>query len=138
MVQKLRWHGCVTRINSLMPMATSSIYVKQHFDHEAKAQVEEMITLIMEAFVELLNEEDWLTAETKAFAKQKINSMSQKIGYPDYLNDSSAVDVEYKRYSVFDNDYYKTKFMVFYQMVYKFDFTKMRSSSSTKCTKGIF
>jgi predicted metalloendopeptidase len=119
-------------------MATSSIYVKQHFDHEAKAQVEEMITLIMEAFVELLNEEDWLTAETKAFAKQKINSMSQKIGYPDYLNDSSAVDVEYKRYSVFDNDYYKTKFMVFYQMVYKFDFTKMRSSSSTKCTKGIF
>uniref|UniRef100_A0A8L8KAX5 Peptidase_M13_N domain-containing protein n=1 Tax=Heligmosomoides polygyrus TaxID=6339 RepID=A0A8L8KAX5_HELPZ len=38
-VQKVRWHGCVTRINSLMPMATSSIYVKHHFDHEAKKQV---------------------------------------------------------------------------------------------------
>uniref|UniRef100_A0A1I7XU20 Peptidase_M13_N domain-containing protein n=1 Tax=Heterorhabditis bacteriophora TaxID=37862 RepID=A0A1I7XU20_HETBA len=38
-VQKVRWHGCVTRINSLMPMATSSIYVKHHFDHEAKQQV---------------------------------------------------------------------------------------------------
>ncbi|KAK6009293.1 hypothetical protein OSTOST_25803, partial [Ostertagia ostertagi] len=25
-VQKVRWHGCVTRINSLMPMATSSIH----------------------------------------------------------------------------------------------------------------
>ncbi|KIH46297.1 hypothetical protein ANCDUO_23653 [Ancylostoma duodenale] len=37
-VQKVRWHGCVTRINSLMPMATSSIYVKHHFDHEAKKQ----------------------------------------------------------------------------------------------------
>lgn len=53
-------------------MATSSIYVRNHFDHEAKAQVEEMIALIMEAFVELLDEEDWLTAETKAFAKQKV------------------------------------------------------------------
>lgn len=27
----------------------------------------------MEAFVELLEEEDWLTAETKAFAKEKVN-----------------------------------------------------------------
>ena len=91
LVQKLRWHGCVTRINSLMSMATSSIYIRNHFDHEAKAQVEEMITLIMEAFVELLEEEDWLTPETKAFAKQKVHTMNQKIGYPDYLNDSSAV-----------------------------------------------
>lgn len=76
MVQKLRWHGCVTRINSLMPMATSSIYVRNHFDHEAKAQVEEMISLIMEAFVELLDEEEWLTPETKAFAKQKVYSFN--------------------------------------------------------------
>lgn len=57
-----------------MPMATSSIYVRNHFDHEAKAQVEEMITLIMEAFVELLEEEEWLTAETKAFAKEKVST----------------------------------------------------------------
>ncbi|KIH63367.1 hypothetical protein ANCDUO_06330 [Ancylostoma duodenale] len=91
-VQKVRWHGCVTRINSLMPMATSSIYVKHHFDHEAKKQVsrllpdgssydwmnvcmvlvEEMISLIMEAFVDLLVSEDWLTEETKEFAKQKV------------------------------------------------------------------
>ena len=28
--------------------------------------------VIMEAFVELLDEEDWLTDETKAFAKQKV------------------------------------------------------------------
>ena len=73
LVQKLRWHGCVTRINSLMSMATSSIYIRNHFDHEAKSQVEEMISLIMEAFVELLEEEDWLTPETKAFAKQKVS-----------------------------------------------------------------
>lgn len=42
-VQKVRWHGCVTRINSLMPMATSSIYVKHHFDHEAKKQVSRLV-----------------------------------------------------------------------------------------------
>ena len=44
--------------------------------------------------------------------------MSQKIGYPDYLNDSNAVDAEYKRYVVYDSDYYRTKFQ-FYEMYQK-------------------
>ncbi|CAD6198779.1 unnamed protein product [Caenorhabditis auriculariae] len=109
-VQKVRWHGCVTRINSLMPMATSAIYVKNHFDHEAKQQVEEMISLIMESFVDLLLSEDWLTAETKKFAIQKVNEMKRKIGYPDYLNDPAAVDSEYAHFKVYPDHYYKTKF----------------------------
>ena len=59
-----------------------------------------MISLIMEAFVDLLVTEDWLTAETKEYAKQKVRTMKQKIGYPDYLNDSSAVDREYASFEV--------------------------------------
>ncbi|CAI4221414.1 unnamed protein product [Auanema sp. JU1783] len=114
-VQKVRWHGCVTRINSLMPMATSSIYVQHHFDHEAKQQVEEMISLIMEAFVDLLVSEDWLTKETKEYAKQKVHTMKQKIGYPDYLNDSAAVDREYSLFKVYPGGYYKTKFHFYEQ-----------------------
>uniref|UniRef100_A0A0M3IQZ3 Peptidase_M13 domain-containing protein n=1 Tax=Ascaris lumbricoides TaxID=6252 RepID=A0A0M3IQZ3_ASCLU len=117
-VPKMRWHGCVTRINSLMPMATSSIYVRQNFDHEAKRQVEEMIDLIMEAFVNILDTEDWLTPYTKSFAKEKVDTMSKKIGYPDYLNDSASVDKEYQYYKVFEGDYYRTKFQ-FYEMYQK-------------------
>ena len=41
--------------------------------------------------------------------------MKQKIGYPDYLNDSNAVDREYRLFEVVDGDYYKTKFQ-FYEM----------------------
>jgi hypothetical protein len=44
--------------------------------------------------------------------------MNQKIGYPDYLNDSKAVDVEYSRYVLFPGDYYRTKFQ-FYEMYQK-------------------
>ncbi|CAJ0914512.1 unnamed protein product, partial [Mesorhabditis belari] len=114
-VQKVRWHGCVTRINSLMPMATSSIYVKYHFDHDSKQQVEEMISLIMDAFVDLLLHEDWLTPETKTFAKQKVETMKQKIGYPEYLNDAQAVNKEYNQFKVYESNYYKTKFQFYEQ-----------------------
>lgn len=48
----------------------------------------------------------------------QVHTMNQKIGYPDYLNDSVAVDQEYKRYVVFEKDYYRTKFQ-FYEMYQK-------------------
>lgn len=48
----------------------------------------------------------------------KVHTMNQKIGYPDYLNDSKAVDVEYKRYVLYPGDYYRTKFQ-FYEMYQK-------------------
>ncbi|PIO75922.1 peptidase family M13 [Teladorsagia circumcincta] len=74
-----------------------------------------MISLIMEAFVDLLVSEDWLTEETKKFAKQKVRTMKQKIGYPDYLNDSKSVDHEYRLFKVYDGGYYKTKFQFYEQ-----------------------
>ncbi|PAV82777.1 hypothetical protein WR25_24720 [Diploscapter pachys] len=96
----------------------------RHFDwilffqsmfEDVRSKVEEMISLIMESFVHLLLEEDWLTEETKQFAKQKVNTMKRKIGYPDYLNDTSAVDDEYKHYEVFEGKYYRTKFQFYEQ-----------------------
>ncbi|KHJ99655.1 hypothetical protein OESDEN_00372 [Oesophagostomum dentatum] len=78
-----------------------------------------MISLIMEAFVDLLVSEDWLTEETKEFAKQKVRTMKQKIGYPDYLNDSKSVDHEYRLFQVkvvvYEGGYYKTKFQFYEQ-----------------------
>ncbi|VIO93997.1 Uncharacterized protein BM_BM7805 [Brugia malayi] len=117
-VPKMRWHSCVTRVNNLMPMAVSSIYIRKHFDNEAKKQVEEMIELIMATFVDILQSEDWLTEHAKEFAKEKVDAMSKKIGYPNYLDDSKLVDNDYKTYIVYDGDYYKTKFQ-FYHMYQK-------------------
>uniref|UniRef100_A0A1I7XUK0 Peptidase_M13 domain-containing protein n=1 Tax=Heterorhabditis bacteriophora TaxID=37862 RepID=A0A1I7XUK0_HETBA len=41
--------------------------------------------------------------------------MKQKIGYPDYLNDSRSVDYEYRMFKVYDGGYYKTKFQFYEQ-----------------------
>lgn len=37
-------------------------------------KVEEMIDLIMAAFVDMLQTEDWLTEHAKEFAKEKVKS----------------------------------------------------------------
>lgn len=49
-VPKMRWHSCVTRINNLMPMAISSIYIRKHFDNEAKKQASELDVIILSLY----------------------------------------------------------------------------------------
>ncbi|EJW72316.1 hypothetical protein WUBG_16775 [Wuchereria bancrofti] len=72
----------------------------------------------MATFVDILQSEDWLTEHAKEFAKEKVDAMSKKIGYPNYLDDLKLVDNDYKTYIVYDGNYYKTKFQ-FYHMYQK-------------------
>ncbi|RCN35011.1 hypothetical protein ANCCAN_19142 [Ancylostoma caninum] len=48
-------------------------------------------------------------------ANLRVRTMKQKIGYPDYLNDSKSVDHEYRMFQVYDGGYYKTKFQFYEQ-----------------------
>ncbi|KAK6056273.1 hypothetical protein COOONC_06221, partial [Cooperia oncophora] len=99
--------------------------------------VEEMISLIMEAFVDLLVSEDWLTEETKKFGLTERLAYTIYIfaetlqftcraaqyaseaenGYPDTLKRASRaqVDHEYRLFKVYDGGYYKTKFQFYEQ-----------------------
>lgn len=36
--------------------------------------------------------------------------MNRKIGYPDYLNNISAVDEEYEGYKVYEQNFFRTKY----------------------------
>ncbi len=49
---------------------------------------------IREAFNELLVENHWMDEETRDVARDKANAMNERIGYPDYiLNDSALTGI---------------------------------------------
>ena len=54
-----------------------------------------MIRNIREAFNELLDENLWMDEETKRLAKQKANSINERIGYPDILMESRELEAEF-------------------------------------------
>lgn len=54
-----------------------------------------MIRTIREAFNELLAENHWMDNETRAVAKNKANSMNERIGYPEFLKDPVELSKEY-------------------------------------------
>ncbi len=46
---------------------------------------------IREAFNELLVENHWMDEETREVARDKANAMNERIGYPDYILNDSAL-----------------------------------------------
>ena len=90
-----RWNKCVEWTNKKMGMAVGSLFVKNHFNHASKLVALEMIQGIREAFNELLEENHWMDDATRQVAKDKANSMNERIGYPDYIVNATALGIEY-------------------------------------------
>ncbi|GFS75640.1 neprilysin-1 [Nephila pilipes] len=91
-----RWKTCTVYVNKNMGMAVGSLFVKRHFNEKSKETAEEMIKDIKTAFLELLDEVDWMDGETREAARQKAVLMSEKIGFPEYLMDPQTLDEEFE------------------------------------------
>lgn len=85
---------CANLVLSYFPHALGGLYVRKHFDESAKANVNEMVDNIMEAFKGILNEIDWMDPATKVNARAKANSMKSQMAYADELREDSKL-VEY-------------------------------------------
>ena len=67
----------------------------------------EMIHDIRDAFNELLHENMWMDKETRLVAEDKANNMNERIGYPDYITNTTKLEQEYEnvsKYFKYQND----------------------------------
>ncbi|XP_026830535.1 neprilysin-4 isoform X2 [Ooceraea biroi] len=91
-----RWKNCVTQVNSNMGMAVGSMFVKKYFDENSKNDTLSMTQEIQRSFRELLNKTSWIDDETKSLATEKVNAMSLRIGYPDFILQPHLLNERYK------------------------------------------
>lgn len=61
-------------------------YGKTYFGEEARLDVQAMVDQIVEVYKQRLNENEWLSDETREMAIRKLDSMSVHVGYPDQAN----------------------------------------------------
>ncbi len=104
------WKKAVDASNSVLGEMLGKIYVKSYFPPEAKARMEELVANLIKGFDQAIDGLEWMSAETKVAAKDKLNKFTPKIGYPDKWKDYSALGVSpddlvgnYVRYSQFAN-----------------------------------
>ena len=79
-----------------MGMAVGALFIKDNFDPRSKETALEMIRNIREAFNELLAINDWMDDETRKVAKEKADSINERIGYPDFLTNPIELSNEYQ------------------------------------------
>ncbi len=88
-----RWKRAVSFVEGVMGEAVGKLYVERHFPPDAKAQMDELVDTLLEAYRISIESLTWMGDETKKRALEKLATFNPKIGYPDKWRDYSALEV---------------------------------------------
>jgi len=90
---KPRWKRCVEQADNLLGEALGKKYVEKYFPPEAKARMKELVNNELLALHDIIEGLDWMSAETKQKAMEKLSTFNPKLGYPDKWRDYSMVPI---------------------------------------------
>jgi putative endopeptidase len=92
--QRPREQRAVLVVNLCLGDAVGKVYAKRYFPASAKAQVDAMVTALIEAFRKRIDALTWMDPRTKAEAKEKLKTLYVGIGYTEHWLDYSAYEVK--------------------------------------------
>ncbi|MBL7473942.1 M13 family metallopeptidase [Robertkochia sediminum] len=84
----------LSTINWSLGEALGKLYVAEKFPASAKETAEEMIGNLIKAYEARITDLEWMDAETKAKAIEKLKGITVKVGYPDEWEDYSTLEVK--------------------------------------------
>lgn len=87
------WKRAVNTVNGGLGEMVGKLYVEKHFSPEAKEKMVGMVKNLLKAYAESIKNLDWMSAETKKQALDKVNKFMIKIGYPDKWRDYSSLKI---------------------------------------------
>ncbi len=96
--QKARSQVVTENVDALLGEALGQLYVKKYFNEAAKKRVLDLVNNLQKAFENRMNNLDWMSDSTKLQAKEKLYTITKKIGYPDKWRDYSAATIERGKY----------------------------------------
>ena len=106
--QQARWKRCVNDIDRNMGEALGQVYVAQKFTPEDKQRTLLLAQDVEAAMGRDIDQLSWMSAETKAKAKQKLHTIANKIGYPDKWRDYTSLTIV--RGEALDNAWHERQF----------------------------
>jgi putative endopeptidase len=92
-VQKSRGEKMASAVDQLLGEALGQLYVKKYFTEEAKKRTLELVNNLQKALAARIDKLDWMSDSTKQKSKEKLFSITKKIGYPDKWRDYSNVSI---------------------------------------------
>ncbi len=103
-------------VDYVLGEAVGQVYVEKYFPPQAKERMLHLVENLQWALQKRIEENNWMSPETKEKAVDKLSSFIVKIGYPDKWRDYSDLHIEKDSYfanimraSLFENRYQLSK-----------------------------
>ena len=89
-----RWKRGVSLVEMAMGEAVGRAYVGRHFPPEAKERMDVLVGNLIEAYRRSIDDLDWMGADTRERALDKLGKFMPKIGYPAKWRDYSSLQID--------------------------------------------
>ncbi|KQN38040.1 peptidase M13 [Pedobacter sp. Leaf41] len=88
-----RWKSMVNNTDINLGDLLGQLYTEEYFKPEAKKRMVELVDNLQKVYEERIKKVDWMTAETKKKALEKLNAFVKKIGYTDKWKKYDDVEI---------------------------------------------
>ncbi len=100
--QKARWKRAMSVPNGILGEAVGKMYVAKYFPESSKVKMTKIVKDLQTSLGEHIDALEWMSDQTKSYAREKLAGFTVKIGYPDKWKDYSSLEID-PQASYFDN-----------------------------------
>lgn len=97
-----RWKRSVNSVNGVLGEAVGKMYCEKYFPAANKARMEQLVKNLQIALGQRIDAQEWMSADTKKAAHEKLDAFYVKIGYPNKWKDYSALTIDPQK-SLYEN-----------------------------------
>lgn len=95
---KPRWKRVVNTVDGCLGEAVGQLYVEKYFPAAAKERMTKLVANLQSSLGERIQNAAWMSDSTKMLAKEKLDAMIVKIGYPEKWRDYTSLEVKKDSY----------------------------------------
>ncbi|MDB5086829.1 MAG: peptidase [Mucilaginibacter sp.] len=105
-----RWKTITDNVDGGLGELLGQLYVEKYFTPDAKARMLALVNNLIAVYKDRIEKLDWMSAETKKHALEKLSAFTKKIGYPDKWKKYDDVEISKDAYysnmqSIYKHDY---------------------------------
>lgn len=87
------WRRALRQTNDSLDELLGKAYVARHFSEDAKMKIKDLVEHLVVAYRARIERLEWMGAETKKKAFEKLGTVTRKLGYPDIWKDYSPLTI---------------------------------------------
>jgi predicted metalloendopeptidase len=88
---------CLAFVEQTLPDLIGRYFLDKKFAKESVKDMKDLITIIKDAFHQILQENTWMDETTKANSIKKLNAISEHIAFPEFLSNDTELQQYYSQ-----------------------------------------